>query len=275
MRPVRVTSQGAGAVLPLRMVAAGTGANVGITLWVVSEGRYETQNFPSFALKNEDLTWDWATGTSDYKDRRVERSAKDPGRTWETESSPQIYRSQVQTIVSGLANVQQDIVDYAPVEDSQGNVLKSADQVRTEDLETLFNGIPNGSERVTRLRVDLSRAALGVDLQVIASGDQSILENERVPKNEKGQPLCPIYENCQQVGQLPRDQAIVHADQQKAETAAKNGDGSETFSCKTAIRRPSTSAAAGGLFALIALAFVRARRRKNANVSKEGASNDS
>jgi hypothetical protein len=206
-----VTTKGAGAVLPLRMVAAGTGANVGITLWVVSEGRYETANFPSFVLKNEDLTWDWTTGTSNYKDLRAERATKDPGRTWEIESSPEIFRSQITSIVSRLGQVQPDIPDYTPIEDSQGNVTKTAEQVRTEDLDTLFHGIPAGLERVTRTRSDLTRAALAVDLQVIASGDQSLLENERIPKNEKGQPLCPIYEGCRQVGQLPRDQAVAAA----------------------------------------------------------------
>jgi Uncharacterized protein conserved in bacteria (DUF2330) len=38
MRPVRVTAPGAGLSLPLRMVAAGTGATVGITLWVIADG---------------------------------------------------------------------------------------------------------------------------------------------------------------------------------------------------------------------------------------------
>ncbi len=39
MRPVRVTTKGASSVLTLRMVAAGTGATVGISLWVLGEGR--------------------------------------------------------------------------------------------------------------------------------------------------------------------------------------------------------------------------------------------
>jgi hypothetical protein len=270
MRPVRVTTKGAGAVLPLRMVAAGTGANVGITLWVVSEGRYETANFPSFALKNEDLTWDWTSGTSNYKDLRAERASKDPGRTWEIESSPGIFRSQITSIVTRLAQVQPDIVDYAPVEDSQGNITKTAEQVRQEDFDMLFHGIPQGLERVTRTRADLSRAALGVDLQVIASGDQSVLENERVPKNEKGQPLCPIYDGCEQVGQAPRDQAI-------AEAASRNGDGSETFACKTAkAKRANASSwgALGGAFAMIGLALVRARRAKRV-ISKSGGQHES
>src|SRR5262249_34982622 len=37
MRPVRVTTPGATPVLPLRMVAAGTGATTPITLWVIGE----------------------------------------------------------------------------------------------------------------------------------------------------------------------------------------------------------------------------------------------
>jgi hypothetical protein len=257
MRPVRVTTKGASAMLPLRMVAAGTGANVGITLWVVSEGRFETQNFPSFALKNEDLTWDWTTGTSNYKDLRAERAAKDPGRTWEIESSPDVFRSQITSIVSRLGQVQPDVPDYTAVEDSQGNITKTAEQVRDEDMQMLFFGIPQGQERVTRMRSDLSRQALAVDLQVIASGDQSVLENERIPKNEKGQPLCPIYDGCSQVGQLPRDQAI-------ADAASRDGNGTETFACKAAkaTRGASSWGAFGGIVAMIGLAAVRSRRAK-------------
>ncbi|HEY2517898.1 MAG TPA: DUF2330 domain-containing protein, partial [Polyangiaceae bacterium] len=50
MRPVRVTSQGASLSLPLRMAAVGTGATVGISIWVVADGRYEPQNFPYYHI---------------------------------------------------------------------------------------------------------------------------------------------------------------------------------------------------------------------------------
>ena len=85
MRPVRVSSPGGSPVLPLRMVSAGTGPTVGITLWVIAEGRYETQNFPYFIISGNDLTWDWATSKSDYSTLRAQKSAD--GRTWELESS--------------------------------------------------------------------------------------------------------------------------------------------------------------------------------------------
>ena len=44
MQPVRIVTPGADATLPLRMVAAGVGAQVGITLYVISEGRYEANS---------------------------------------------------------------------------------------------------------------------------------------------------------------------------------------------------------------------------------------
>ena len=47
--------------LPLRMAAIGTGASVGITIWVVSDGRYEPQNFPFYHIEDSDLIWDFGT----------------------------------------------------------------------------------------------------------------------------------------------------------------------------------------------------------------------
>src|SRR5580692_10519749 len=85
MRPVRVTSPGAGMSLPLRMVAAGTGAKVGITLWVVAEGRYEPTNFPTFVIQPSELVWDWAAETSNYT--TVQQAAEAAGNfaTWQVE----------------------------------------------------------------------------------------------------------------------------------------------------------------------------------------------
>src|SRR5262249_25967804 len=71
MRPISVTSTGAALSLPLRMVAAGTGATVGITLWVVATGRYEPQNFSSFTIDPSTLVWDWSTSSSNYVQLRT------------------------------------------------------------------------------------------------------------------------------------------------------------------------------------------------------------
>ena len=258
MRPVRVTSQGASPVLPLRMVAAGTGAVVGISLWVFGEGRYEPQNFPFFSIKDEDLVWDWASSTSNYKELRAQRSAGLAGRGWEIETALQVNRSQLESVVTNIGRFNPSTgSDYAPVE-ANGRVVKTADQVRQEDLAALFKGIAEGQDYVTRLRADLAHAALTTDLSLIASGDQTQLAQVRRPKGEKGQPTCTVYSGCESVGTAPRDEAI-------ARTEANNG-GQESFSCETAKKKntvPGFSLAGmTGLAAFLGLALIRARRAR-------------
>jgi hypothetical protein len=67
MTPVRVLTPGASPTLPLRMVAAGTGSEVAIVLYVIAEGRYRVQNFEQATIGYEaNLTWDWSTSKSNY-----------------------------------------------------------------------------------------------------------------------------------------------------------------------------------------------------------------
>lgn len=257
MRPVRITSQGASAVLPLRMVAAGTGATVGISLWVVGEGRYEPQNFPFFQIKDEDLVWDWGTSASNYKELRAERSGALGGKGWEVESSISANRIQLESTVTNIGRVNpQGGSDYAPVE-TDGQVTKTADEVRAEDLAALFKGIPDGQDRITRLRADLAHTALTADLALIASGDQAQLPRLRQPKGEKGQPQCPVYNGCTVVGSAPRDEAI-------ARNNANNGDGAESFACETSNRHIPNTGIVGlsALAAFVGLVFIRARRAR-------------
>ncbi len=253
MRPVRVTTQGAGAVLPLRMVAAGSGAQVGITLWVISEGRYAPQNFPSYVIKNEDLVWDWAASQSNYGELRAQRSAVDPGKTWEIESAQQTNRNQIENVVRvvGFQSGNGTGGDYLAIEDENGGVTKTADAVREEDLQTVFAGITQGQEHLTRMRADLSRAALATDLSLVASQDQGDVSNVRVPKGEKGQPLCPVYDGCRQVGVAPRDEA--------ASRSYFNGGGT---ACQSGPHSSGGNAAFGAIGAFVALTFARVARRR-------------
>lgn len=196
MRPVRVTSTGASPVLPLRMVAAGTGATVGITLWIVAEGKYEPSNFPFFYVNTDELVWDWGSSSSNYTQVRAAKEAQSSNTAWEVESSLQIPRSEVESYVLGggyrygQAPADQD---YLPV---TGMSPETADQVRTADLATLFAGITAGNERITRIRTDLARAALSKDLQVTASADQSPMSNVRQLTKSVGTPQCPTYSPC-------------------------------------------------------------------------------
>ena len=264
MRPVRVTTTGASAVLPLRMVAAGTGAVVGIGLWVVAEGRYETQNFPSFVIPTDEIAWDWTTSKSNYTEIRAQKTAAGAGKAWEMESSTVVVRQQIESAVqsgfvsNGNGNGRRPPVQdpelqaqeaYLPVKDAQGTVLKTAEQVRTEDLSTLFSGI--NQVRVTRLRADLAHAALNADLIMTASADQAVVSNFRQLTKELNEPLCPVFNGCDSAGQAPRSEAVARSDGSKA----------ESFACSTS-SRSSSHAWLGMGAGFLALALVNAARRR-------------
>ena len=88
MQPVRVVTPGADVTLPLRMVAAGVGAQVGITLFVISEGRYEAR--PPFAnalVDDSKLVWLHVQGRSNYQETSQALMQGNRGRTWLTESA--------------------------------------------------------------------------------------------------------------------------------------------------------------------------------------------
>jgi hypothetical protein len=243
MRPVRVTTAGASPVLPLRMVTAGTGATVGLTLWVVGEGRYEPQNFPFFKVETADLVWDWNAYSSNYKSLRADAASKLGGRGWEMESSipivPSLLRSLLLNAMTGGGSF-----DYQAIPANDGGTGKTASQVRDEDLDTLFAGMPaQGSARITRLRADVAHAALADDLVLTASTDQSELSNFRnVPKGIN-EPACPAITACP-----PGD---------GDDSFDPSGGGGESFSCNTARQTPGDGDTPGfGVLETLALGFV-------------------
>jgi hypothetical protein len=84
MTPVRVVMPGMSLGLPLRMVGIGTGAFTPIVLYVVSEGRFTTQNFPEVDLDLNVLSWNFATQSSNYEALRADALSENDGRSWLT-----------------------------------------------------------------------------------------------------------------------------------------------------------------------------------------------
>jgi hypothetical protein len=209
MRPVRVSMEGASMSLPLRMAAVGTGPSVGITIWVVSDGRYEPQNFPFFHIEDKELVWDFAKSASNYTTLRSQKEAALGGRGWEIESSIDVNEDLIRgAILSGGSNTvgglppgaaSEASLDYLAVPPVDGGVGESADDVRNDDLSALFTGLPGPNVRVTRVRSDIAHAAMTTDLVFQASKDQSELSNFRVVTQSEGL-TCPIYDNCAVVG---------------------------------------------------------------------------
>ncbi len=105
MRPVRVISPGAAPVLPLRMVAAGTGANVAMTLFLLGEGRWSPSNFPAAEIYQGQVEWDFDTSSSNYAPLRAGALAAGDGSSWlTTYSKPGALLGQVFNPVS-MTNV--------------------------------------------------------------------------------------------------------------------------------------------------------------------------
>jgi hypothetical protein len=189
MRPISVTSTGAALSLPLRMVAAGTGATVGITLWVVSQGRYEPANFHSFTIAPSSLVWDWSVNGSNYATLRTQKEQQLGNAAWQIESSLDLspYSIESSVLQDPTASA------YAPVPAADGGGTgQTALEVRSQDLNTLF---PQGGNnvRITRMRADLSQASLATDLTLQASADQTPLSNvyQTTLSINANCPVCP------------------------------------------------------------------------------------
>ncbi|HEY3819159.1 MAG TPA: DUF2330 domain-containing protein [Polyangiaceae bacterium] len=191
MRPVSVTTSGAGLSLPLRMVAAGTGPTVSITLWVVAQGRYEAANFTNFTVDPSSLVWDFNAETSNYTSVVQQKEAAASFAAWQTESSLDLSPYEIESPV--LAGDADNDYEAVPASDAggEGGSGETAEEVRQNDLATLFPGSDQGTVRITRLRADLNQAALANDLTLQASSDQSDLSNFYQVTQSVNAPACP------------------------------------------------------------------------------------
>ena len=215
MRPVRVTTPGGSLSLPLRMAAIGTGVAVGITIWVVSDGRYEPQNFPFFRIEDSALVWDFRINLSNYTTLRAQNEAALGGKGWEIESSIALNKQLITSVIlsggryyggygGGFGGVPQAspapaTEDYLPVGDPDAGAgapsYQSAEDVRAADIAALFAGIPGMNVRVTRMRSDIAHAAMTKDFVLQASADQGELSNVR-SVTQSVNLTCPVYGSC-------------------------------------------------------------------------------
>jgi hypothetical protein len=274
MRPVRVTTVGASLSLPLRMAAIGTGATVGISIWVVSDGRYEPQNFPFYRIEDKDLVWDFAKSLSNYTALRAQHETALGGKGWEIESSISLNEQLITSVIlSGgqyygggggpgggfpTAPPSDPSQDYLPVGDPDAGAdagpSETAEQVRTDDIAHLFAGMTGPNVRVTRMRSDISHAAMTTDFLLQASADQSELSNIRTVTQSVNL-TCPVYAGCTQVGTGTEAQAAASVSQGSSHcAAAAPGDP----------RAPVGVGALAGAACVVALRVARSRRRRDA-----------
>jgi MYXO-CTERM domain-containing protein len=277
MRPVRVTSPGASLSLPLRMAAVGTGASVGITIWVISDGRYEPQNFPTFRIDDAQLVWDFATSSSNYTTLRVQYEAALGNKAWEIESSLALNEQLITNVINsggqtygtysgglGPTYVSDPSQDYLPVGDPDAGPdagsSETAEQVRDDDVAALFAGMMGPTVRVTRMRSDIIHAAMTADLVMQAATDQSQLSNVRNVTRSVNL-NCPVYNPCSVGASTPGGSS--GASTARGEGSAPSSGG---WGCAAA---PQSSA--GGPLALagiLGLAVLGASRRRKSQQGK-------
>jgi hypothetical protein len=191
MRPVRVTTPGASAVLPLRMVAAGTGTTTPITLWMMGEGRYEPKNFASFLIEEKALVWNWDTSSSNYRDLRDDGFTTSMGKAWLVEAGEPFSKWLLSDPLNYLA-------EYEPLESGYADDMgMGAVDSCHADLDALFGAIPDNTLWVTRIYGELSRAALGTDLELQAEASQSSVQRYFEASTTIGTPpACPTFPPC-------------------------------------------------------------------------------
>lgn len=196
MQPIRITTKGSSVALPLRMVAAGTGALTTITLYVVGEGRWDTNNFPGFSIDPDDVVWNYDEDRSNYTDLRQAGYEESKGFAWMTESARPYssigFRSQIENVLDFLG----------PEQSGYGGDYQEAHAAMLEDMDTLFAGMDSNSVWLTRLRAELPREALGTDLVLKAADSQTNVANFIQTKKFVGpQPACPPPPpGCEEIG---------------------------------------------------------------------------
>ena len=190
MQPVRVVTNGADPTLPLRMVAAGVGAKVGITLFVITEGRWQPQNFESAIIEDEDVRWDRIQNKSNYEDLSQAIMQR---RGWVTEYSdkpqlPLFPRYDVTGANPGLTDTYFGLCKYTRVTPSTGTSSSSGG--------TTFTPCPKSDASVEQQYPDAS-----ADAEVDASVDAGPEQPEPMPEPYYGD-LRPPNSDCHYLDDL-------------------------------------------------------------------------
>lgn len=162
MRPVRVVTPGAVLGLPLRMVAAGTGNETAIKLFVIGEGRYQTKNFENVELASQELVWDFDTNSSNFSSLRASALKKNSGKAFLTSSAHA-------GSLLGEAYDAQGLLTYQ-IQSSDFSYNRTADSIAAAYF---YQGDANG-EKVGDVNQCVARARqlANVNLQIVENCDE-------------------------------------------------------------------------------------------------------
>ncbi len=252
MRPVRITSPGAGLTLPLRMVAVGSGAITPIKLWIFGEGRYEPTNAPTFLIDPGKVTYDYTQGLSNMSTLRTQAFAASNNLGWLVNGARHYYDYEVFGSIQN--NVDFDAAASGYGDDALGT---NAPANFAADKDALIGGINGGGNfYITRLDAQLSRDGLKNDLALGASANQTDVSNFFQATNA---PVCPPPPDCSNgAGTANGPSGGGPSGGASGGSGGMSGSGLSGGGCSTS-GGPGTLA--GLIPAALALALVTARRR--------------
>jgi len=209
MTPVRVVTPNGPAMLPLRMVAAGTGSFVDIILYVFGEGRYKLDDFTETHVNLANLSFDFAKNDSNYLTLRADALGQNEGYSFITAfasgapfgQAPSVYtvngsgfpaQSLANLYFSQARNNDGQPSYPDPCTTAEANV-DSAQLVGTaggselppsvltcgtySDIASALTGLHPNKVWLTRLEMTLPHEALGADCKVSLSAGQKTISN--------------------------------------------------------------------------------------------------
>ena len=236
MRPVRITSPGAGLTLPLRMVAVGTGAITPIKLWVFGEGRYTTANAPTFEIDPTLVTYDYSQFVSNMATLRAQGFAASQNLGWLVNSSRAYGTNE---LFWGI----ESSVQYSPASTGYGDDAMGTNAAENfaADKAALVGNLE--LPHITRLDAELSREGLKNDLVLGAAPSQADVSNVFFAVNDR---QCAPIQSCNDTGGSG------------GMSSGMSGGGCSSGGCATG---GTPDALLGLVPAALALALARARRR--------------
>jgi hypothetical protein len=223
MQPVRVVTPKGDAVLPLRMVKAGTGSNVDVVLYAIGEARLGLADLTEVKLDLTSLTYDFGSSTTNYTQVRADALAQNLGASFLTTFAAQnpFGRSLARTLNTsggrfstelGQLYFDQGFENEGGMETGcslaltglSNDVLITEDQASQftcgdlTDLSAAMIGMHPSRVWLSRLEMNLPRDVLGMDCHVNHAAKQDEVSSDLTAVRAKNRPsYCqqPIFES--------------------------------------------------------------------------------
>ncbi|HVW25103.1 MAG TPA: DUF2330 domain-containing protein [Polyangiaceae bacterium] len=223
MQPVRVVTPKGDAVLPLRMVMAGTGSDVQIVLYTIGEARLGLADLTEVKLDTSQLTYDFNASTTNYDQLRADALSANLGASFLTTFAAKtpFSMSFTRTLTTsggkfsnqlGQLYFDQGVEDEGTTETGCSFALTglTSDDLITEDVASQFScgdlsdlsaamvGMHPSRIWLSRLEMDLPRDQLGMDCHVNHAPKQDPVSSDLAAVRAKNRPsTCeqPIFES--------------------------------------------------------------------------------